>query len=420
MLTFFEFYEALLTFVLYKLYNDIGVRYPLVTTTTVGSLAQISSNGITAHLRTLSSKDTKPAEKGTITSVVSDATMQNSNSTNTKSKRQAKNAVISIDAALSKLVDDYSSDDDDVVEDEESCDGDESGTDEEGGNANVVEPLKAALDNLAREQEASIIGGGATMAKLSEDITHHLVDRKTLPDVSSLPKHREYVQPQWVVDCANFHFLLPCSRYGIGKELPPHLSPFVNDEEEGYKPKYAEEIERLKNGEEICDMMHVEASVSSQCEEEPHIVEENTDSVIEPMEEAEENNHEESEEEEEEEEVNNMNDYVKMKHDNEAKELAKLMMSKKAVRLYGRMQHGLAQKQEKIANLERKRKDIELNKIEQRLLQKREEIKGTKGKTADGKSKNQAKVERLKKERRAIENDYSKSGGSMTKKRKND
>jgi pescadillo protein len=479
MLTFFEFYEALLTFVLYKLYNDIGVRYPLVTATTVGSLAQISSNCITgknlssivtAHLRTLSSKDTKPAEKGTITSVVSDATMQNSNSTNTKSKRQAKNAVISIDAALSKLVDDYSSDDDDVVEDEESCDGDESGTDEEGGNANVVEPLKAALDNLAREQEASIIGGGATMAKLSEEaikrkrlfsglvfflsrevprgylelvclsyggtvgwegddspigirdksITHHLVDRKTLPDVSSLPKHREYVQPQWVVDCANFHFLLPCSRYGIGKELPPHLSPFVNDEEEGYKPKYAEEIERLKNGEEICDMMHVEASVSSQCEEEPHIVEENTDSVIEPMEEAEENNHEESEEEEEEEEVNNMNDYVKMKHDNEAKELAKLMMSKKAVRLYGRMQHGLAQKQEKIANLERKRKDIELNKIEQRLLQKREEIKGTKGKTADGKSKNQAKVERLKKERRAIENDYSKSGGSMTKKRKND
>jgi hypothetical protein len=169
MLTFFEFYEALLTFVLYKLYNDIGVRYPLVTTTTVGSLAQISSNGITAHLRTLSSKDTKPAEKGTITSVVSDATMQNSNSTNTKSKRLVKNAVISIDAALSKLVDDYSSDDDDVVEDEESCDGDEKCTDEEGGNANIVEPLKAALDNLAREQEASIIGGGATMAKLSED-----------------------------------------------------------------------------------------------------------------------------------------------------------------------------------------------------------------------------------------------------------
>ncbi len=105
MLTFFEFYEALLTFVLYKLYNDIGVRYPLVTATTVGSLAQSSSNGITgknlssivtAHLRTLSSKDTKPAEKGTITSVVSDATMQNSNSTNTKSKRQAKNAVITL------------------------------------------------------------------------------------------------------------------------------------------------------------------------------------------------------------------------------------------------------------------------------------------------------------------------------------
>jgi hypothetical protein len=160
MLTFFEFYEALLTFVLYKLYNDIGVRYPLVSATTTGSLAQISPNGITsrnlssivtAHLRTLSSKVTKPAERGTITSVVSDAVMQNSKSTNTKSKRQAKNTVISIDAALSKIVDDYSSDDD-VIEGEESCDGDESGTDEEGGNSDVAEPLKAALDNLARDK----------------------------------------------------------------------------------------------------------------------------------------------------------------------------------------------------------------------------------------------------------------------------
>ena len=29
MLTFFEFYETLLGFVLYKLYSDMGVRYPL-------------------------------------------------------------------------------------------------------------------------------------------------------------------------------------------------------------------------------------------------------------------------------------------------------------------------------------------------------------------------------------------------------
>lgn len=481
MLTFFEFYEALLTFVLYKLFNDIGVRYPLVTATTSSGLAQISTNGntsrnissiVTAHLRALS-RDTKSDEKGTITSVVSDAVKENSKAINMKSKkRQAKNAVVSIDAALSKLVDDYSSDDDDLVEGEESCDDEGDGTDEEGGNADVTEPLKAALDSLAREQEASIMGGGSTMAKLSEEaikrkrlfsglvfflsrevprgyielvclsyggtvgwegddspigirdksITHHLVDRKTLPDLSSLPKHREYVQPQWVVDCANFHFLLPCSRYAIGKELPPHLSPFVNDDEEGYKPKYAEEVERLKNGEEICEIMHVETSVGSVYEEEPSVVEEDTDGITEPMEDAEENNHEEDEGEDEDEEgMNDTSDTVKlkMKQDNEAKELAKLMMSKKAVRLYGRMQHGLAQKQEKIAHLERKRKDIELAKIEQTLLQKREEIKGNKGKTADGKSKNKAKVERLKKERRAIENDYAKSGGLMTKKRKN-
>ncbi len=483
MLTFFEFYEALLSFVLYKLYNDIGVRYPLVTPATTGSSlvgegARNLSSLVLAHLHALS-RDARATKVSTITSAVSDAVTRNSKSTANKTaskgntKRQEKNAIVSIDAALSKLVDDYSSDDE--AEQEENCE--DNGSDEEEENVDIGGPLKAALDNLAREQEASIIGGSSTTGKLSEEaikrkrlfsglvfflsrevprgylelvclsyggtvgwdgddspigirdksITHHLVDRKTLPDSSSLPKNREYVQPQWVVDCANFHFLLPCSRYGIGKELPPHLSPFVNDDEEGYKPKYAEEIERLKNGEEICELEQEEASISSLCEEENQFVEQKPEDINEQMDEAAESDSEEEEdeekEEEEEEEINHPLNEVKMKtkqeKDDEAKELAKLMMSKKATRLYGRMQHGLAQKQEKVANLERKRKDIELSKIERGLLRKREEIKGSKGKTADGKSKNQAKVERLKKERKAVEKDYSHTGGSMTKKRKN-
>ena len=44
---------------------------------------------------------------------------------------------------------------------------------------------------------------------------------------------RQYVQPQWVFDSCNFRVLMPAELYAPGKVPPPHLSPFVNNEEEG-------------------------------------------------------------------------------------------------------------------------------------------------------------------------------------------
>ena len=48
---------------------------------------------------------------------------------------------------------------------------------------------------------------------------------------------REYVQPQWVVDCANWRVLIPTADYAPGKPPPPHLSPFVNAEDRGIHPR---------------------------------------------------------------------------------------------------------------------------------------------------------------------------------------
>ena len=44
------------------------------------------------------------------------------------------------------------------------------------------------------------------------------------------------MQPQWVFDCVNHRKLLPVEDYFPGVELPPHLSPFVQEEEGDYIP----------------------------------------------------------------------------------------------------------------------------------------------------------------------------------------
>ena len=54
------------------------------------------------------------------------------------------------------------------------------------------------------------------------------------------------MQPQWLLDSANWRVLAEPSKYGPGAPPPPHLSPFVNDEEEGYVPDYAMELRKLQ------------------------------------------------------------------------------------------------------------------------------------------------------------------------------
>ena len=79
-------------------------------------------------------------------------------------------------------------------------------------------------------------------------------------------------------------------------------------------------------------------------------------------------------------------------------------MSKKATRLYGRMQHGLEKKKASVELLQIRRRDLDAMKF--------------RGKNAEGFTVGKAKAERLKGERKAIEKDYSNTGGSMKKSKK--
>jgi len=86
-------------------------------------------------------------------------------------------------------------------------------------------------------------GEGAPYKEADQSITHQIVDR---PTQGHIFLSREYVQPQWVFDCVNARIILPSEDYMVGRVPPPHLSPFVDNEAEGYIPEYAETIKRLQ------------------------------------------------------------------------------------------------------------------------------------------------------------------------------
>ena len=315
MLTFFEFYETLLSFVLFKLYGELGVRYPLPTqivpavenptasTTTLlhPTLGGKATSVLAANLNSLQMALKEVAKGNSAADAVKEAIGEGENvvvegengeekKVSKASKKKQRQLMQSIDEALKGVKEDE--DDEDGSENEEMEDDEDQmpiaaplrealeaiddsamTTNDDENNMNIITDPEALKRHqlfanltffLSREVprgylELIILSYGGSVGWEGQDspirmddasITHHVIDRpKLLPNYSKLPKSREYIQPQWILDCANFNFILPIQKYGVGSALPPHLSPWVNDAEEGYVPKYKEEVERLKNGE---------------------------------------------------------------------------------------------------------------------------------------------------------------------------
>uniref|UniRef100_A0A7S1TBP7 Pescadillo homolog n=1 Tax=Compsopogon caeruleus TaxID=31354 RepID=A0A7S1TBP7_9RHOD len=89
-------------------------------------------------------------------------------------------------------------------------------------------------------------GEGSSIEESDPSITHFIVDRPALRKERRM--NAEYVQPQWVFDSCNALTLLPPALYGVGAPLPPHLSPFPQDDAEDYRPEFQEYIDRLREG----------------------------------------------------------------------------------------------------------------------------------------------------------------------------
>uniref|UniRef100_A0A8C2TVV8 Pescadillo homolog n=1 Tax=Coturnix japonica TaxID=93934 RepID=A0A8C2TVV8_COTJA len=88
---------------------------------------------------------------------------------------------------------------------------------------------------------------GATYDVSDPSITHQIVDR---PRIEQQVVGRYYLQPQWVFDSVNAKLCLPVADYFPGVLLPPHLSPFVTEQEGDYIPPEKLKLLAMQRGED--------------------------------------------------------------------------------------------------------------------------------------------------------------------------
>ncbi|KAF8399759.1 hypothetical protein HHK36_015630 [Tetracentron sinense] len=242
MLTFLEFYETLLAFVNFKLYHSINVKYPPILDPRLEALAA----DLYALYRYFSANSRVPAvESQAVSSSGSEQAKTEKKGTQTdESELRLAQLQHQLPAnepgTLMHLVDAAAGEDDDDKETRE-C-------------KTLFKNLKFFLSReVPRESLLFVIpafggvvsweGDGAPFKEADEGITHQIIDR---PTQGHIFLSREYVQPQWIYDCVNARIILPTDNYMVGRVPPPHLSPFVDNEAEGYVPEYAETIKRLQ------------------------------------------------------------------------------------------------------------------------------------------------------------------------------
>ncbi|KAG6656522.1 pescadillo homolog [Carya illinoinensis] len=242
MLTFLEVYETLLTFANYHLYHSINVKYPPILDPRLEALASdlyALSRYIDANSRTSVVDPQAPTMSGSEQVETQNKGTQPDESDLRLAQLQYQ-LPLNEPGALMRLAEDVAGEDEED-EDTREC-------------KKLFKSLKFFLSReVPRESLLFVIpafggvvsweGEGAPFKEADQSITHQIVDR---PSQGHKFLSREYVQPQWVYDCVNARIILPTENYLVGRVPPPHLSPFVDNEAEGYVPEYAETIKRLQ------------------------------------------------------------------------------------------------------------------------------------------------------------------------------
>ena len=251
MLTFLEFYHDLMSFVNFKLYKDAGLQYP----PTLNEEMDDAAAGLAAVVHKLAKQ--------------ADAANARALPANSEAARAVESRAQSLKEKLALIAEHQDEEEDDdedahMANDDDEDGGDEEMTPEQRECARLFDGLVFFINReVPRNMMVFIIksfggevcwdGDGSPYDADDSRITHVVIDRPT-KNMKLNPKV-VYVQPQWVCDCANWRVLIPPKDYAPECEPPPHLSPFVGADDDGYTPEYAktllklqEETRAIKNG----------------------------------------------------------------------------------------------------------------------------------------------------------------------------
>jgi len=227
MLTFLEFYRAVLKFINFKLYADLGMSYPP---------------------KRDEKKEGQAAEVAALESEMREAGLARE-AQEQKEKQE--------DADVSKtMADDFGADTTEAVElRKRAAEQTRMKTTFRGMKAfiNREVPLRpvyfvllcGGVDECGWERGERVKGtaSGSAFPARGKQITHQIVDKPQ--EHLEMREGREFVQPQWVFDSFNTGCQLPVALYAPGRAPPPHLSPFVDDKAEGYVPRQRELLDKL-------------------------------------------------------------------------------------------------------------------------------------------------------------------------------
>ncbi|KGL79623.1 Pescadillo, partial [Tinamus guttatus] len=250
MATFTEFYTTLLGFVNFRLYHSLNLLYP----PKIEGQAEV---------------ELKPAE-GEAYAMDSESYLEK---------------LSALSASLTRVV--APTPEDDVEMDEFPVEGETAEQmDAKKKEQEALEKQKKLFEGLRfflnrevpREPLAFVIrcfGGqvswdksvciGATYDVSDPSITHQIVDR---PRVEQQVVGRYYLQPQWVFDSVNAKLCLPVADYFPGVLLPPHLSPFVTEQEGDYIPPEKLKLLAMQRGEQPGEESEEEEEEDNEEEEE--------------------------------------------------------------------------------------------------------------------------------------------------------
>jgi pescadillo protein len=305
MATFVDFYTTLLSFVNFRLYSSIGLRYPPKFDT------RSDENGAELAAFTLEGRNVTEAPKAIESSKAKAIDTNKEVSKEVQAKVDKVIKAAGLDKTTDEPMADATEESNDAIDRFEPA-APEADTlpqpDMSGKDAGALfapftfyisrEAPKAPLEFILRAFGCKRVGWDAVMGdgafthdETDPRITHQIVDRPQLPEGSlppvpaaaegATPKvkpgtripGRTYVQPQWVWDCVNDGKLLRADLYGPGATLPPHLSPWVKASRGAYDPRASLAEQEDEDEAELAEEDDEAEDSDEEMEDEPAAVE---------------------------------------------------------------------------------------------------------------------------------------------------